>query len=65
MSKSGKTNKSYAKRLKVTKSGKVLARKIGHGHYNAKASGRKNLKKHGTQNFVMKNKDISRAFPNL
>jgi ribosomal protein L35 len=31
-----KTNKSYAKRLKVTKNGKVLARKPGINHFNAK-----------------------------
>lgn len=33
-----KTNKSYAKRVKVTKSGKVLVRKAGINHFNAKAS---------------------------
>jgi ribosomal protein L35 len=31
-----KTNKSFAKRLKVTKSGKILARKTGLNHFNAK-----------------------------
>lgn len=33
-----KTNKSYAKRVKVTKSGKVLVRKPGINHFNAKES---------------------------
>ncbi len=33
-----KTNKSLSKRLKVTRTGKVMARKAGHGHFNAKAS---------------------------
>ena len=33
-----KTNKSFSKRLKVTKNGKVLARKPGRNHFNAKAS---------------------------
>ncbi len=33
-----KTNKSYAKRVKVTKSGKVLVRKAGINHFNAKMS---------------------------
>lgn len=37
----GKTNKSYAKRLRVTKNGKVLARKPGQNHFNAKESGAK------------------------
>jgi len=33
-----KTNKSYAKRVKVTKSGKVLVRRPGINHFNAKES---------------------------
>lgn len=31
-----KTTKSYAKRLKVTKNGKIIARKAGQNHFNAK-----------------------------
>ena len=31
-----KTNKSYTKRLKVTKNGKITARVPGHNHFNAK-----------------------------
>ncbi len=34
-----KTNKSYTKRLKVTKNGKILARIPGQCHFNAKESG--------------------------
>jgi len=33
-----KTNKSYKKRLKVTKTGKVIQRKPGGNHFNAKES---------------------------
>jgi len=33
-----KTNKSYSKRLRVTKNGKVIARKPGFNHFNAKQS---------------------------
>jgi len=33
-----KTNKSYSKRLKVTKNGKVIGRKPGFNHFNAKQS---------------------------
>jgi len=33
-----KTNKSLTKRLKVTKNGKVLARRPGFNHFNAKQS---------------------------
>jgi len=31
-----KTNKSFSKRIKKTKSGKLLSQKIGRGHFNAK-----------------------------
>lgn len=34
-----KTNKALAKRIKVTKSGKLLRRKSGQDHFNAKNSG--------------------------
>lgn len=33
-----KTNKSFTKRLKLTKNGKVLARRGGKNHFNAKES---------------------------
>jgi len=33
-----KTNKSYTKRIKVTKNGKLVARKPGQNHFNAKES---------------------------
>ncbi len=31
-----KTNKSFAKRLRVTRNGKLVARKGGHNHFNAR-----------------------------
>ena len=34
-----KTNKSYTKRIRVTKNGKLMARVKGQNHFNAKASG--------------------------
>lgn len=40
-----KTNKSYSKRLRVTKKGKVLARAPGHNHFNAKRSGKEHQRK--------------------
>lgn len=33
-----KTNKSYTKRLKITKTGKIIGRKPGFNHFNAKQS---------------------------
>lgn len=40
-----KTNKSYTKRLRVTRKGKVVARVPGHNHFNAKQSGTKRQQK--------------------
>jgi ribosomal protein L35 len=34
-----KTNKSYTKRLRVTRHGKIIGRKSGQNHFNAKESG--------------------------
>ena len=36
-----KTNKSYSKRIRVTRNGKLVARAKGQNHFNAKASGGK------------------------
>ncbi|MCD8563698.1 MAG: 50S ribosomal protein L35 [Candidatus Pacebacteria bacterium] len=40
---SQKTNKSYTKRLKLTRTGKILVRKAGRNHFNAKESRSKQL----------------------
>ena len=41
-----KTNKSFTKRIKVTRTGKLIARKPGQDHFNAKERGRtKGVKK--------------------
>lgn len=40
-----KTNKSFTKRLKVTKNGKILGRVAGQNHFNAKESRNTQLKK--------------------
>jgi ribosomal protein L35 len=34
-----KTNKSYSKRIRVTRNGKLMARAKGQDHFNAKESG--------------------------
>ena len=59
-----KTNKSYAKRLKVTKNGKVLARKPGKNHNNAKMSrgAQLNAKRYGT--FQIRHKLLKQYLPN-
>lgn len=44
-----KTNKSYTKRIKVTRNGKLIARNPGQDHYNGLESGRQKQNKGGTQ----------------
>jgi len=39
-----KTNKSYSKRLRVTKGGKIVARSPGQNHFNAKQSGKSRMR---------------------
>lgn len=39
-----KSNKAFLKRLKVTRNGKIVARKAGQNHFNAKESRRSQLK---------------------
>jgi ribosomal protein L35 len=58
-----KTNKSFSKRIKVTKNGKLMVRKAGQNHFNAKESGSKTLSKRNSRQVVMKAKLLSRALP--
>jgi ribosomal protein L35 len=58
-----KTNKSYSKRIKVTRNGKLVARKPGQDHYNALESGREKGHKGGTQNLVVSNSVMRRFLP--
>lgn len=58
-----KTNKSYSKRLKMTKNGKILSRKPGFNHFNAKQSRTTQLAGRKGQNFVIKNKPKSHLLP--
>jgi ribosomal protein L35 len=53
---STKTNKSYAKRAKVTKNGIVLLRKPGINHFNAKESRANQLNKKRRVAMPMSNK---------
>ncbi|MDD3694192.1 MAG: 50S ribosomal protein L35 [Candidatus Pacebacteria bacterium] len=56
-----KTNKSYTKRIKLTKNGKLKVRAKGQNHFNAKESGNTTRSKRGTKNdFNMSNKHIAR-----
>ncbi len=60
-----KTNKSLLKRVKITKNGKIIARKPGLNHFNAKASRKKQLNAKRGQEFVMTGKEKSRFLPGL
>jgi len=59
-----KTNKSYSKRLKVTKNGKILNRKSGQNHFNAKERREDQLNKKRPKKFSMTNKAKSRFLAN-
>jgi len=58
-----KTNKSFSKRLKVTKNGKIIARKGGFNHFNAKQSRNTQLAGKKGRNFIIKNKPKSHLMP--
>ncbi|MBI5140430.1 MAG: 50S ribosomal protein L35 [Candidatus Vogelbacteria bacterium] len=59
-----KTNKSYSKRIKVTKSGKVLARKPGKCHFNAKMSRSAQLAGKRYGGFTIRHKLLKQYLPN-
>lgn len=56
-----KTNKSYTKRIKVTRTGKLIARKAGQDHFNAKERRRTKGAKGRTQSLTL-TKDVRRRF---
>jgi ribosomal protein L35 len=60
-----KNNKSYSKRLKVTRNGKIIGRGQGQDHFNSKESRRSQLNKHRSVAIVMTQKSISRFLPGL
>ncbi len=62
-----KTNKSFQKRIKLTRNGKILTRRKGQNHYNAKDSGVQTLAKRRTDANVieMSNKTKSRFLINV
>ncbi len=56
-----KTNKSYTKRIKVTKNGKLISRKAGQNHFNARQTGRQRLRRKRTVSLCL-SKRITRRF---
>lgn len=59
-----KTNKSYTKRIKVTKNGKLVARKPGQNHFNARQSGQQRLRRKRTQVLNYSKRVTRRFLPN-
>ena len=60
-----KTNKSYQKRLKVTKSGKLLTRKSGQNHFNSKERRNSKSAKNKSSEFHMSNKERAQFLVNI
>lgn len=61
-----KTNKAFAKRIKMTGGGKLLRRATGQNHFNAKESGRQGRKKHHLRAMAgIAHKKIMRRLPSL
>ncbi|MFZ4500498.1 MAG: hypothetical protein ACOYMZ_03340 [Minisyncoccia bacterium] len=58
-----KTNKSYTKRLKLTKTGKIIGRKPGFNHFNAKQSRVHQLNGKKGVEFPMTPKEIGLFIP--
>jgi ribosomal protein L35 len=58
-----KTNKSFTKRLKLTKTGKLLGRKSGFNHFNAKQTRTSQLTGKKPVPFRMGAKDKARFIP--
>lgn len=58
-----KTNKSFSKRIKVTRTGKILARKPGFNHFNAKQKRTAQLAGRKLRTLNLSSKVINRVLP--
>ncbi|MBI4067835.1 50S ribosomal protein L35 [Candidatus Kaiserbacteria bacterium] len=60
-----KTNKSFIKRLRVTKNGKIVSRVPGQDHFNAKEGRRRQMQRRRSValTMVMTKKDRARFLP--
>ena len=62
-----KTNKAFLKRLKISRNGKITARKAGQNHFNAKESRRTQLRGRRSQSLgetTITSKVAQRYIPN-
>ena len=55
-----KTNKAFTKRLKITRKGKIVARKPGQNHFNAKEQRAKQMNTRRTQTLAFPKKVLQR-----
>lgn len=60
-----KSNKAFSKRLKVTRRGKIVARKPGQNHFNAKESRRTQMAGRRSQIITVSKKVAQRYINNL
>ena len=51
-----KTNKSFTKRLKITRRGKIVARKPGQNHFNAKENRESQMNRRRAQTLILTKK---------
>jgi ribosomal protein L35 len=58
-----KSNKAFSKRIRVTRNGKLMARKPGQDHYNGMESGREKGNKSGMQSLLVTNAVRRRFLP--
>lgn len=58
-----KTNKSYTKRVRVTKNGKLVARAKGQNHFNAKERSNTKGAKRRAVSLAVSNRVMRRFFP--
>lgn len=58
-----KTNKSYTKRVRVTKNGKLVARAKGQNHFNAKERSSTKGAKRRAVSLAVSNRVMRRFFP--
>lgn len=60
-----KTNKSFTKRLKLTKNGKIKREAAGKCHFNAKESNSAKMAKKKKMDFKISNKSKARFLPRI
>lgn len=58
-----KTNKSFTKRIKVTKQGKLIARRAGQNHFNSRQTGEQRLRRKKPQAINLTRRSIRRFLP--